>query len=215
MAVWLGLDTAGTHLGIGLWHADGRSHAYQAELGRHLSTRLHLEIEAQLETFGVSVHHLAGVAVNRGPGSYTSLRLGLAAAKGLGLALGCPVVGIEGPALWARPFLGQGRPVAVWIEANAGDLYTQHFNPDGTVQQPLAVVSAAHAVADLPASAIVVGDGVRARRDTLPPGCDVPTAGLDPLALAKAGPEAARDPVRFPAEAVYVRPLTYRESGHG
>jgi hypothetical protein len=38
---------------------------------------------------------------------------------------------------------------------------------------------------------------------------------FDPLLLAKAAPEAARDRSRFPAEAVYVRPLTYRESGHG
>jgi len=51
-------------------------------------------IDRLFDEAGVKKEKLEGVAVARGPGSFTGVRIGLATAIGLGLSLGCPVIGV-------------------------------------------------------------------------------------------------------------------------
>lgn len=59
------------------------------------SARLTLQIEACARDSGFSLRDLDAVAVSRGPGSYTSLRVGASVAKGICYALGKPLVAID------------------------------------------------------------------------------------------------------------------------
>ncbi len=56
--------------------------------------RLHLFINEVMHEAGVSLSAIAAVAVSKGPGSYTGLRIGVSAAKGLCYALGVPLIAI-------------------------------------------------------------------------------------------------------------------------
>lgn len=67
-------------------------HTWESQ--RRHTVELLPRLVAALEQLGLGVKHLSGVAVARGPGSFTGLRVGMAVAKGLSLARGLPLVGI-------------------------------------------------------------------------------------------------------------------------
>ena len=87
------------------------------------------------------------IAVTTGPGSFTGLRVGIAAARGLGLAAGKPVVGLSTLAAFAAPLLAADNtsPVAVAIDARHDHVYLQLLAGSGHVLVTPRVVSLADA----------------------------------------------------------------------
>lgn len=75
------------------------------------------------------------VAVTIGPGSFTGLRVGLAFAKGLGVATGAPLIGIGTLAALAETAVGDG-PVAALIDARRGHVYVQAFDRGRATTEP-------------------------------------------------------------------------------
>jgi tRNA threonylcarbamoyl adenosine modification protein YeaZ len=73
------------------------------------------------------------IAVTTGPGSFTGMRVGIAAARGLGLAAGKPVVGLSTLAAFCAPFIAADDtlPVAAAIDARHGHVYLQVLGPAG------------------------------------------------------------------------------------
>lgn len=86
----LALDTATPYLVLGLPQAERT-----VRLERRHAEVLWAELEGFLRDAGVSKAQLSGIAVGRGPGSYTGLRVGIAAGLGLGRGLGIKVVGVD------------------------------------------------------------------------------------------------------------------------
>lgn len=76
---------------------------------------------------------LSRVAVTVGPGSYTGLRVGLAAARAIGLAAGIPVIGVTTLAAGVAHLIGKepGRILASAIDARYGQVYFQVLNEAG------------------------------------------------------------------------------------
>lgn len=76
---------------------------------------------------------LARIAVTIGPGSFTGIRIGLSAARAMGLALGIPVVGVSTLSAYAAPLIAglDGEIVAVAIDARHGNVFFQAFAPGG------------------------------------------------------------------------------------
>ena len=88
------IDTATAYASLALH--DGfqvrMEHTWQSP--RRHTVELSPRLAAALEQLGLGAEHLSGVAVTRGPGSFTGLRVGMAVAKGLALSRGLPLIGV-------------------------------------------------------------------------------------------------------------------------
>lgn len=91
---------------------------------------------------GLDFAQIDRIAVTTGPGSFTGLRVGIAAARGLGLAAGKPVVGLSTLSAYAAPFIAADDtlPVVVAIDARHGHVYLQVLAAGGrTIVTPRVV----------------------------------------------------------------------------
>jgi tRNA threonylcarbamoyladenosine biosynthesis protein TsaB len=81
----------------------------------------------------VALRELDRVAVTTGPGSFTGLRVGIAAARGIALSIGKPAVGLSTLAAYAAPHLAEDEnaPVVVAIDARHDHVYLQAFGAGG------------------------------------------------------------------------------------
>lgn len=155
---------------------------------------------------------LGGLAVARGPGSFSGIRIALSLAGGLAAGCGLPVAGLDYlPLLAATAAPFHDGPLAVITRARRNQLYFQLFST-GTAQGPLAVFNVqetAQALASLPDGCAVLGSGLTANptlMDHLPAGAvrlpsivDIPS-GLALLRSAKSAEFGVN-----PIEPLYVR----------
>ena len=92
-----------------------------------------------MDSAGLEFAGLDRIAVTTGPGSFTGLRVGIAAARGIALAAGKPAVGLSTLAAYAAPFIAADDtvPVVAVIDARHDHVYLQVFGPGGrTVVTP-------------------------------------------------------------------------------
>ncbi|MDE1900013.1 MAG: tRNA (adenosine(37)-N6)-threonylcarbamoyltransferase complex dimerization subunit type 1 TsaB [Alphaproteobacteria bacterium] len=130
----LSIDCAGSGCGVCVWQ-DGRIVAVAREkMARGQDARLMPMIVDVMAQAGLDFAQIDRIAVTRGPGSFTGLRVGLAAARGVGLAAGKPVIGIDRFAIY-RAARAQG-DVLVVIDSKRADLFCQFFPAAGTADEP-------------------------------------------------------------------------------
>ena len=130
--------------------AAGRELGREAlDIGKGHAERLIGVIETALADAGKAYADLDRIGVAVGPGSFTGVRVGVATARGLALALGIPAVGVdtlEALAAEARAGLPD-RAVLAAIDGRRGDLYCAVHAPEGAVLAAPATLSIAEAVA--------------------------------------------------------------------
>lgn len=80
---------------------------------------------------GVAFKDLARIAVTTGPGTFTGVRIGLAMARGLGVALRIPMTGINSLAAIACNETAGNIPVVVAVDARANEIYFAAFDQSG------------------------------------------------------------------------------------
>lgn len=123
----LSIDTSTRTAGIALSKA-GRAlgeMVWQAEYNH--TTQLMPSIEYLMGQTGAKPKDLTAIIVAVGPGSYSGLRVGISAAKGLATALGIPMAGVNTLLLEAYPFLSAGLPVQPLLDAGRGEVSTSKF----------------------------------------------------------------------------------------
>lgn len=149
------------------------------------------------------------IAVTTGPGSFTGIRVGLAAARGLSLAAAKPLIGVTTLIALVAPVLatGDGRAVAAAIDARHGRVFFQIFAPSGLGLVPARVLTAKDAARMAGDGAVrIVGSGAAKVLEASTVQHEIVPESLapDPVWLARLG-AAAPIPERMPRP-VYLRP---------
>jgi len=165
----LAFDTAMAACSVALWR-DGATLAAQRNLmERGQAEHLAPMIAAVMAEAKVGFESLDRIAVTVGPGSFTGVRVALAAAHGLALARKLPIIGLTtGEVLAAQAAATDGAAAVVsLIDSKRGDVYVESFGP-GAMRRTMAVVMSPAEVAtwlagiEGPGTVALVGDGVAA-----------------------------------------------------
>lgn len=172
MSALLLLETSSRLCSVAL-AVDGVIQAEREELdpqGFRHAEALHPMISDVLRDVGIRARELTGIAAAQGPGSYTGLRIGLAAAKGLALPWGIPCFGVDSLELIAEAVREAGpSELPIWsaIDARRSEVYSAWFTAQcvRTSQDVPEVIDASWS--SRPA-AIAGGDGVEKVREHWP-----------------------------------------------
>jgi tRNA threonylcarbamoyladenosine biosynthesis protein TsaB len=189
----LSLDTATDIATACVWR-DGRALAESATRARSVAAqRVLADADRLMGEAGVAPADLHMVVAGTGPGTFTGLRIGLAAARALGFALGIPVKGV--PTLSAL-LAGEGVGVAC-VDARRGEVFAAGagLEPQAIAPEELASV--------LPGGALCAGDGAIRYRDRLA-GLEIPPDD-SPLHVPWARHHADLAETAGPPEPLYIR----------
>lgn len=165
----LAFDTAQGALSVAV-HDDGGALASAFEL----RTRGHAEelmpaIETVLAEAALGFSDLDALAVTIGPGTFTGLRVGLAAARGLALARGLPLVGVTTlEAIAASVVASDDEVIVASFDAKRGEVYVQAFDAELAPLTEPALVAVAEVGALLPRrKLLLVGTGAALLEEAL------------------------------------------------
>ena len=100
-----------------------------AEEGYSHAERLHVFIEEIIKEAGISLSDLSAIAVSQGPGSYTGLRIGVSAAKGLCFALEIPLIAVDTLQVLASQVNVADGLIVPMIDARRMEVYSAIFSP--------------------------------------------------------------------------------------
>jgi len=133
------------------------------------SERLMATIDEQLRQSDMALGDIDAFAVASGPGSFTGLRIGLSAAKGLCYATGKPLVMVPTLEAFARSFPFSRHPVCVMLDARRGEVYAAVFQWDGRFIKLLDEVSAMpeDLFKDVDSPVVLAGEGAQVYRERL------------------------------------------------
>ena len=106
-------------------------------IGRGHAERLMAMIDEALVEANLSLTDIGRIGVTVGPGSFTGIRVGVAAARGLALALGVECVGVSTLEVLAQTTSETDKPVLAAINAHRDEVYAQGFQAGVPVGEPL------------------------------------------------------------------------------
>lgn len=210
--MWLAIETASAYMGVALWQPQSNALILKGEsLGRGMSAALHPLLKDLFTEAQITPKDLQGMVVNLGPGSFTSIRLGLAAAQGLALPFGTPIYGLDAFSQLVAPFKGGQQPITAWIKAKEFEVYVQRFNAAGEAQSEMLCMTLDEARAALEPS-LLIGNGVPAGADW-PTGIilsEHPHARLPDMAWTVQQGPRLQQAGRTDLTPLYIKPLNYR-----
>jgi Inactive homolog of metal-dependent proteases, putative molecular chaperone len=133
----IALETATEACSVAVLHGDLLIERFEIAPRRHAELALPWA-EAVLAEAGLSRGGLQAVAVGRGPGAFTGVRLGVSLAQGMALALGIPTIPVSTlAALAMRADADEGDRVLAAIDARMGEVYWAAFQIRNGLPVPL------------------------------------------------------------------------------
>ncbi|MFV8321463.1 tRNA (adenosine(37)-N6)-threonylcarbamoyltransferase complex dimerization subunit type 1 TsaB [Flavobacterium sp. LB3P21] len=156
----LNIETATKNCSVAL-AKDGKTIVCKeiAEEGYSHAERLHVFIEEIIKEAGITLNDLSAIAVSQGPGSYTGLRIGVSAAKGLCYALDIPLIAVDTlQALASQVAISNGLIIPM-IDARRMEVYSAVFAPNlERKREVLAEIITENSFEDLQETLYFVGD---------------------------------------------------------
>ncbi|MFN4197543.1 MAG: tRNA (adenosine(37)-N6)-threonylcarbamoyltransferase complex dimerization subunit type 1 TsaB [Flavobacterium sp.] len=118
---------------------EGETIAYKeiAESGYTHAENLHVFIDEVLSKSDITFDQLAAVAVSQGPGSYTGLRIGVSAAKGLCFALDIPLIAVDTLEILSKKIVVEDGFVVPLLDARRMEVYAAIFSSHGEAVLPV------------------------------------------------------------------------------
>lgn len=120
----LGIESASLVASVALVRDETLIAEYTLNFKKTHSQTLLPMIDEIMEMTGIPLEEIDGIAVSKGPGSFTGLRIGSATAKGLGLALEKPILSVPTVDAMAYQCYGIGDLVCPIMDARRGQVYT-------------------------------------------------------------------------------------------
>ena len=123
----LAVETAAAQCGVAILRDDGRIFSIVEPRERGQAERLLPLVKAILQEAGIQMPQLGGIAVTTGPGSFTGVRVGLATAQGLAMALDIPAIGIASTLAFRESAPADPGQILVAVESRRHEVYWQAF----------------------------------------------------------------------------------------
>ncbi len=131
MPLILNIETSTTVCSVSVANAGRVLASRELNDGYTHAENLHVFIDEVLKASGIAPRDLQAVAVSKGPGSYTGLRIGVSAAKGLAYALQLPLIAVETLQQMAFEAIrreGPGRYYCPMLDARRMEVYCEVFD---------------------------------------------------------------------------------------
>lgn len=160
MSYILHIETATKNCSVAL-AIDGKTIAFQETATENYShaEKLHVFLESVIKEAGISFKDLSAVAVSQGPGSYTGLRIGVSAAKGLCFALKIPLIAIDTLTILAAQVSIKEGLIIPMLDARRMEVYSAVFTAQGKmIREVQAEVISSESFADTTDPIYIVGD---------------------------------------------------------
>jgi tRNA threonylcarbamoyl adenosine modification protein YeaZ len=222
----LALDTSMGACSAAVLRADGAAmslHVREALMARGHAEALMPMVAEVLAEAGIEPRQLDLIAATVGPGSFTGVRIAIAAARGLALATPAKLYGTDSLAVMARGALSRGLslhgPFAVAVDARRGMIYLGIYDAGGARREGPLLISPADAAKLLPPDLnLAVGNGgallaEACARQGRTIGCALPDLQPSAAPLAEIALEA-RESAEI-LRPLYLRPPDARPQGPG
>ncbi|EMY3583218.1 tRNA (adenosine(37)-N6)-threonylcarbamoyltransferase complex dimerization subunit type 1 TsaB [Flavobacterium psychrophilum] len=161
MTYILNIETATRNCSVAL-SQDGNIIACKevAEAGYSHAEKLHIFIDEILKENTITYKDLSAIAISQGPGSYTGLRIGVSAAKGLCYSLDIPLVAIDTLEVLARKITIDSGVIIPMIDARRMECYTAIFDANYINKREVkAEIIDANSFCEITQTIHLIGDG--------------------------------------------------------
>jgi len=169
MAYILNIETATKNCSVAI-ALDGKTILCReiAEVGYSHAEKLHVFIESILSDVQITFKDLSAIAISQGPGSYTGLRIGVSAAKGLCFALEIPLIAIDTLAVLASRVIVLEGLIIPMIDARRMEVYSAVFNFKlDRIREVQAEILDSNSFSDLAEKVYFVGDSSEKAKNIL------------------------------------------------
>lgn len=131
MAFILNIETSSTVCSVSLSKNGELISFKEINDGFTHAENLHVFIEEVIKKASITISQLNAIAISKGPGSYTGLRIGVSAAKGLAFTLNIPLIAIDTLQIITQSALQKDKSTAIYcpmIDARRMEIYTALYD---------------------------------------------------------------------------------------